>query len=110
MSRLLGMAACQLEVLPGEIAKNLENMVRQIELIKYYSPWVKIIVASELIIQGSPDFEALAETIPGPISDFCSRIAKKHNIYFIPGSMYEKKEGRIYNSSPVFDDQGNIIE
>jgi predicted amidohydrolase len=110
MSRLLGLAACQLEVIPGEIEKNLDNMVKQIELIKYYSPWVKIVVASELIIQGSPNFEKLAETVPGPISDFCSEVAKKYNIYFIPGSVYEKKQGKIYNSSPVFDDKGDIIE
>ncbi|THB81187.1 MAG: carbon-nitrogen hydrolase family protein [Desulfobacteraceae bacterium] len=109
MSRLLGLAACQLEVFPGDTGKNLENMTRQIELIKYYSPWVKLIVASELVIQGSTDFETLAETIPGPITDVCSRIAKEHGIYFIPGSMYEKKEGRIFNASPVFDDQGNMI-
>ncbi|MBC8438667.1 MAG: ATP-binding cassette domain-containing protein [Deltaproteobacteria bacterium] len=58
----------------------------------------------------NPDFKKLAETLPGPISDFCSDVAKKHNIYFIPGYIYEKKQGKIYNSSPVFDDQGNIIE
>jgi predicted amidohydrolase len=110
MSRLLGFAACQLKVLPGEIEKNLENMVKQIELIKYYSPWVKIIVASELCLQGSPNFEKIAQPVPGPLTDFCSKVAKEHNIYLIPGSMYEKKEGKIYNSSPVFDDNGNIIE
>lgn len=110
MSRLLGMAACQLEVIPGETEKNLENMVRQIELIKYYSPWVEIVVASELIIQGSPNFETLAETVPGSITENCSKIAKDHDIWLIPGSMYEKKEDKIYNSSPVFDNQGNIIE
>ena len=110
MSRLLGMAACQLEVVPGKIEKNMKNMVKQVELIKYYSPWVKIVVASELIIPGSSNFEALAQTVPGPISDFCSDLAKKHNIYLIPGSMYEKKGDNIYNSSPVFDDKGNIIE
>ncbi len=110
MSRLLGLAACQLEVIPGEIARNLENMVKQIELIKYYSPWVTIIVASELIIQGSPNFEKLAETVPGFITDKCSRIAREHNVFLIPGSMYEIKDDKIYNSCPVFDNQGNIID
>ena len=109
MSRLLGIAACQLEVIPGEIEKNLENLVKQIELVKFYSPWVRIVVASELILQGSPNSQELAQKIPGPISDFCSKVAKAHNIYLIPGSMYEKKDGNIYNSSPVYDDQGNII-
>ncbi len=109
MSRLLGIAACQLEVIPGEIGKNLENLVKQIELIKYYSPWVRIIVASELILQGSPNFKALAQTIPGPICDLCSKVAKDHQIFLIPGSLYEKKNNKIYNSIPIFDDQGNII-
>jgi predicted amidohydrolase len=109
MSRLLGIAACQLEVIPGEIEKNLVNLVKQIELIKYYSPWVRIIVASELILQGSPNFKKLAQKIPGPITDFCSKVARENNIYLIPGSMYEKKDDKIYNSSPIFDDQGNII-
>jgi predicted amidohydrolase len=109
MSRLLGLAACQLEVVPGEIEKNLENMVGQIALIKYYSPWVSIVVASELIIQGSPNLNTLAQTIPGPITDACAKIAKAHNIYLIPGSMYERKADKIYNSIPVFDNQGNII-
>jgi len=110
MSRLLGIAACQLEVIPGEIEKNLENLVKQIELVKYYSPWVRIVVASELILQGSPNFQEIAQRIPGTISDFCSKVAKEHNIYLIPGSMYEKKDGQIYNSSPVYDDQGHIIK
>lgn len=109
MSRLLGLAACQLEVVPGEIEKNLENMVRQIKLVKYYSPWVKLVVASELIIQGAPNFENIAESIPGPITQFCSDVAKEHQIYFIPGSMYEKKGKDIYNASPVFDDTGKLI-
>ncbi len=110
MNRLLGMAACQLEVIPGNVEENLSNMVKQIELIKFYSPWVKVIVASELILQGAPNALNLAEPIPGPITSVCSRVAKEHNIYLIPGSMYEKKKGEIYNSSPVFDPQGDIIE
>lgn len=109
MNRLLGLAACQLAVVPGDIKTNLANMVRQIEVIKYYSPWVKLIVASELVLQGSPDYEKLAQPVPGPITDSCSRIARQYGIYFIPGSMYEKQGNRIYNSSPVFDDQGNIM-
>jgi len=110
MSRLLGMAACQLEVIPGRPDLNLENMKKQIKQITYYSPWVKIVVASELILQGSPNFETLARPFPSSITEACSKIAKENNIYLIPGSLYEKKGREIYNSIPVFDDQGNMIE
>ncbi|OQY01291.1 MAG: hypothetical protein B6I22_14675 [Desulfobacteraceae bacterium 4572_123] len=110
MSGLLGLGACQMEVDPDDVQKNLENMAGQVELIKYYSPWVKIVAAPELCFQGAPDFEKKAIEIPNLITDFCSKIAETNNIYFIPGSIYEKKGDNIYNSSPVFDDKGNIIE
>jgi predicted amidohydrolase len=110
MNRLLGLAACQLEVIPGDIERNLENMAGQIRLIKYYSPWVKLIVASELVFQGAPNFETLAQTIPGPITQCCSRIAKEHRIYLVPGSIYERRGTDIFNASPVFDDRGNLVE
>jgi predicted amidohydrolase len=109
MSRLLGVAGCQLQVMPGEVEKNLENMARQIEWVKYYSPWVKMVVAPELSIQGTSSLEKYAWTIPGPITDRCANIAKTHGIYFIPGSVYEKKGANIYNASPVFDDRGELI-
>ena len=85
MSRLLGIAACQLEVIPGEIEKNLENLVKQIELVKFYSPWVRIVVASELILQGSPNSQELAQKIPGPISDFLFQSRQSAQYLSYPG-------------------------
>ncbi len=109
MCRLLGLAACQLEVIPGAVEENLERMDSQIRLIRYYSPWVKIVVTPELCIQGSPNFRELAQPIPGPITDYCSRIAKEHGIYLIPGSLYEQDGDDVYNSSPVIDPGGKIV-
>ena len=109
MSRLLGVGVTQLRVSSGDIQKNLANLANQIALIKYYSPWVNLIVAPELCIQGVSDMEKTAEKIPGAIIDSCSRIAKDNQIYLIPGSMYEKYGNNYYNTSPVFDKNGNLI-
>lgn len=53
------------------------------------------------------------ETIPGPITDFLCAIAKKHGIYFIPGTMAEAHPslpaGHIYNAVPVINPEGEII-
>ncbi len=53
------------------------------------------------------------QAIPGDITDFLCKIAKKYGIYFIPGSMYEEHpdcpEGTYYNSVPVINPQGEII-
>jgi len=53
------------------------------------------------------------EMIPGPITDFLCGIAKKHGIYFVPGTMYEAapelEDGMFYNSAPVINPQGEIV-
>ncbi len=110
MSRLLGLGACQMEVDPDDVQNNLDNMVKQIKLIKYYSPWVKLVVTPELCFQGASGFEEKAQKFPNPITEFCSKVARDYKIYLIPGSIYEKQGDKIYNASPVFDDKGNIIE
>lgn len=110
MSRLLGLGACQMEVDPDDVQKNLDNMVKQIELIKHYSPWVKLVVTPELCFQGTSDFEKKARKIPNSITEFCSKVARDYKIYLIPGSIYEKQGDKIYNASPVFDDKGKLIE
>ena len=110
MSSLLGLGACQMEVDPEDVQKNLDNMARQVELIKYYSPWVKLVVTPELCFHGASDFEEKALEIPNSMTEFCSKIARDNDIYLIAGSMYEKQGDHIYNASPVFDDKGNIIE
>ncbi len=110
MSGLLGLGACQMEVDPDDVQKNLDLMARQVKLIKYYSPWVKLAVTPELCFQGASGFEKKARKIPNSITEFCSQVAKDNNIYLIPGSIYEKQGDNIYNASPVFDDKGDIID
>jgi len=109
MSGLLGLGACQMEVAPENIEKNLESMKKQIELIKFYSPWVKLVVTPELCFHSAAGFEKKAMAIPNRITDFCSAVAREQNIFLVPGSIYEKWEGHVYNASPVFDDKGNIL-
>jgi len=49
------------------------------------------------------------QEIPGPITDFLGEIAREYEIYFIPGTMYEKKDGYVYNSAPIFNPKGELI-
>jgi formamidase len=51
-----------------------------------------------------------AESIPGPITEQCAAIAREHGIFLIPGSLYEKEGIAIYNTAPVFNPQGELIE
>lgn len=41
--------------------------------------------------------------------DSISKLAKKHEIYILAGSIPEKEDSKIYNTSYLFDEKGNII-
>jgi len=109
MSRLLGMGVCQLETDTANTQKNMESLATQIKIMRAYSPWIKLVCAPELCLQGPYHMASSAETIPGPISDFCADLARKHEIYLIPGSLYEKAGKTIYNTSPIFTPQGKMV-
>ena len=56
------------------------------------------------------DFRNFAEEIPGPSTDFLSRIAKDHLVYLVGGSLIEKdSSGKLYNTCLGFDPQGQMI-
>jgi len=109
MSRLLGIGACQMKTTRGDIQTNLERLARHVRAVKFYSPWVNLICAPELIIPGMSPMKETAQPIPGQISEFCSDLAKSHGVYLIPGSIYEQTGDGIYNTAPVFDASGNLL-
>jgi len=109
MSRLLGIGACQMETNSGDIQTNLDTLASHVKNIKFYSPWVKLICAPELIIPGMSSMAAAAQTIPGPITAFCAELAREYGVYLVPGSIYEKAGDKIFNTAPVFDPLGELI-
>jgi len=109
MSRLLGIGVCQLDTDVTSIQQNMESLASQIGIMRAYSPWINLVCAPELCLQGPYHMEASAEKIPGLISEFCAELARKHEIFLIPGSLYEKEGQAIYNTAPVFNPQGKLI-
>lgn len=110
MSRMLGIGACQMDVVTGGIDENLANLRAQIKLIKLYSPWVKLIVAPELCFYGVSDFRKTAEPIPGPLTKRCGEIAAEFGVFLVAGSLFEKDGDRFYNTAPVIDGDGKIVD
>jgi formamidase len=109
MEKVLGLGACQISTRHGDIEGNLKLLDQSIKAIKSNSPWVSLVCAHELCIQGTADMESVAQEIPGSISERCSALARKYGIYLVPGSLYEKRDGIFYNTAAVFDPQGNLI-
>lgn len=86
---------------------NLEEMERRLDLLIHLYPWVEMVVFSELAADG-PNLAA-AQSMGGPNEQAFSRMAQKHSVWLVPGGFFEKKDGRIYNMTPVLNPKGEIV-
>jgi len=61
-------------------------------------------------IRAGKDARAVAETVPGESLKPLMALAKKHKIFILAGSIYEKAAGmdKAYNTSVLIDDHGAI--
>lgn len=51
-----------------------------------------------------------AETIPGPMTETLSAIARRHKVVLVGGTIFERAaDGKYYNSAPVFDTDGSLL-
>jgi deaminated glutathione amidase len=87
--------------------ENLSAMGRHLDMLMARYPWVQMAVFSELAAFGPlPQF---AQALPGPAEASFQAMAARHGIWLLPGSLYEKKAGRIYNTAPVIDPRGAVV-
>ena len=88
-------------------AENLTAMGRHLDILMARYPWVQMVLFSELAAFGPlPQF---AQALPGPAEATFQAMAARHGIWLIPGSLYEKKGGKIFNTAPVIDPRGAVI-
>ncbi len=86
---------------------NLELIRSRVDVLTSLYPWVQMVVLSELAAYGW--WTGHAETIPGPTEKFFCELAARHDIWLIPGSLFEKREDGIFNCAPVIDPKGNVV-
>jgi predicted amidohydrolase len=87
---------------------NVEGMCHRLDILMARFPWTQMVLFSELAPFGPlPRF---AQPWPNQtLERFCIE-ARRHGIWLIPGSMFEKDaEGRIYNTSAVISPEGEIV-
>lgn len=100
----LAIAGLQLD-LPK--ADNLDRIDREIDAVHRRFPWVQMVILGELAAFG-PD-TALAQPMPGPAEERLRAAAKRNHLWLIPGSLFEQRDGRVYNTAPVIDPQGQVV-
>ena len=99
-------AGIQMKV--SAIVSNVEMMKLKINITMNLYPWVEMIVFSELAPYGP--LTQTAQAIPNNFEAEMQALAKQHGIWLLPGSIFEKKEDKIYNTATVINPQGEIVK
>ena len=94
-------AIAGLQMPVSALQENLTAMGQQLDLLMARYPWVQMVVFSELAAFGP--LPKHAQPLPGPAEATFQAMAARHGIWLLPGSLFEKKEGRIFNTAPVID-------
>lgn len=98
-------AALQLEVINKR--DNLSHICSEIDELMRVFPWVQMVLLSELATSGmTPDS---AQEFPSPVEDTFRALAKRHDIWLVPGSMYERIGDEVYNTASVIAPDGTVI-
>lgn len=86
---------------------NTESMRHRIDLLMSRFPQVQMVLFSELVATGSSPHHA--EPMPSDKERMFCELAAHHNIWLIPGSMFERIDDKIYNTLSVINPQGHVV-
>ena len=86
---------------------NIEAMRHRVDLTMHLYPWVQMVMFSELAVHG-PMLQH-AQPLPGATEEEFQVMARHHKIWLINGSMYERREGGIYNTTSIINPDGEVI-
>lgn len=87
--------------------ENVTAMASRIDHVMALFPWVEMILFSELAPYGPmpsnypPSLVAAERTF--------QEQARRHGVWLIPGSMYVREAGRLYNEAMVINPDGDIV-
>ena len=101
---LFSIAALQVDLPVGD---NRDRLEKETERVLARFPWVSMVVFPELCSFG-PGL-SFAEAMPGPTEARYQALAKKNNVWLIPGSIYERVGNDIFNTTPVINPAGEVV-
>lgn len=88
-------------------ADNRDRLETETARVLARFPWVQMVVFPELCSFGHD--KSFAETMPGPTECRYQALARKHRIWLIPGSIYERAGADIFNTAPVINPEGEVV-
>jgi predicted amidohydrolase len=108
MTAMTPFAIAGVQMYVNALQSNVDGMLHRLDILMARFPWTQMVLFSELAPYGP-----LPRFAQPYINDDLGRLqdaARKHNVWLIPGSMFEKDEaGRIFNTASVIDPDGNLV-
>lgn len=99
---------CQLNVVDSKEAniKRAEKMIREAA-----DKGSQMVVLPEMFNcpYENKSFPLFAEEYPGKTTAMLSKVARELGIYLVGGSIPEREDGSIYNTSYIFDKNGDLV-
>ncbi|MEO8367140.1 MAG: carbon-nitrogen hydrolase family protein [Pseudoxanthomonas sp.] len=99
-----GIAGLQMAFGPGD---NIAQLIAEIGAVARRFPWVRMILAGELCGFGANT--EFAQCMPGDAEAQLCRAAAEHGLWVVPGSLYERRDGALHNTTPVINPDGEVI-
>ena len=101
-------AVAGIQMYVNALQPNIEGMLHRLDILMARFPWTQMVLFSELAPFGPlPKF---ALPFHNEYVERFQIAARHHNIWLLPGSMFEKTEdGRIFNTSVVINPAGEIV-
>jgi deaminated glutathione amidase len=103
--RRIGIAGVQMQVAAGD--DNIPRMARLVAQTRHRFPWVAVVMFPELAVFG-PD-PARAQALPGEVENRLAEIARNNGVWLVPGSLFERRDGAIFNTAPVIAPDGTVV-
>ncbi len=86
---------------------NVAAMLLKLDILMNIYPWVDMVVFSELCGYGPLTYHAQA--VPGAFEQEMCAAAAKHGVWLLPGSVFERRDGHVYNTASVINPQGSVV-
>jgi len=102
--RPIGIAGLQLQLDKGD---NGARIAAEVAAVKARLPWVDMVVLGELAMFGAA--VANAQPLPGEAEARMCEAARAAGVWLVPGSLFEADGGRVYNTAPVIDPNGQVV-
>lgn len=99
-----GIAGIQMDMPPGDNRPRMRELIAE---TRERFPWVRMALFSELCAFGNA--LGTAEPLPGPVERSFCEMAAEFGIWLVPGSLFERSDGLVFNTLPVIDPTGKVV-